>query len=304
MFSKILFIASNSDTETLALASTLRLATSLKATLEIQFFEPTLPASLQQYQEALRTGLQSKAQALLGRALEQAQVQHEQLALSQSFSQSAQAASFIADKVAREQIDLVIKEKSLHSPLFDCFSSDLALAKQCPCSLLWLRPDQSLPAQPKRLLVAVSVPDDPTLELAASTGARLTRTAAALASRWHSRTTLITCYTDALINMLNTFSHGDIAEDDRARWLRDVTENNEQSLRALMQLAQLPNADSVQILGNPEDAVTDYAYKKNIDLLLLGASNKPALANWVLGSTTEEILRKLPCATLLVKPTP
>ncbi len=301
MFTKILFVASNSDTDTLALASTLRLATSLNATLEIQFFEPKLPAALSKYQESLHTGLQSHAQALLGRALEQAQVKHDQLKLTQSFSQSHRAIDFIADKVAHNEIDLVVKEKSSHQPVLDYFSMDISLAKKCPCSLLWLRPDLPLPAQPKRLAVAIEIADEQCDDLTNSTSAQLSRTAAALAGIWKSRVTLLTCYTDALISMLSTFSHGEIADNDRQRWLQDITENNEQTLQNLATLANISAPDTVQILGNPKVDIAEYAKKKKVDLLLLGASNKPALANFILGSTCEEILRALPCTTLLLK---
>jgi universal stress protein E len=302
MFNRILYVSSNSDTETLALASTLRLATSLKATLEVQFFEPELPASLKKYQKTLHTGIQTRAQTLLGRAIEQAQVKHDQLSLTQSFSQSPRMTECIAEKVSRKHFDLVVKEKTLQQPLFDYFSMDLSLAKKCPCSLLWLRPDQSLPAQPKRLAVAIEVKEEMGSEFTNSTSAYLSQTAAALAGVWHSRVTWLTCYSDALINMLNTFSHGDIADNDRQRWLQDVNESNERALQKLANLANFSAPDTVQILGNPEDAIVNYALEKKIDLLLLGASNKPALTNWILGSTSEEILRNMPCATLLLKP--
>ncbi|BFM10588.1 hypothetical protein R50072_07410 [Simiduia litorea] len=299
MYSNILFISTNSPTEENAITSALSIAKKLGATLEIFVAEPEIPTALENYKKAFKDTLRSDVQSRLASALDRASLTPASVSVKISFTAVAKLTDAIATKVNREGFSLVIKEKSIKSGLFDFLSTDMALAKHCPCSMLFLRPDQVITQSPKRFGVALS--RDPQEALESSMAAALTKVGAALSDQFNSRLTLITCYTDAIINMLNTFSHGEIAEKDRADWERGIAHENDTTLRKLAAIAGIETPDTIQILGNPEDALTDYASSKKLDLLIVGATNKSHLTNFLLGSTTEELLRNLPCALLLVK---
>jgi len=53
--------------------------------------------------------------------------------------------------------------------------------------------------------------------------------------------------------------------------------------------------------GRPFAEIIAYAREKNIDLIVLATHGRGAIAHALLGSTTEKVVRKAPCAVLTVR---
>jgi len=54
-------------------------------------------------------------------------------------------------------------------------------------------------------------------------------------------------------------------------------------------------------LGRPFAEIIGYAKENNIDLIVMGTHGRGAIAHMLLGSTTEKVVRKAPCAVLTVR---
>jgi len=54
-------------------------------------------------------------------------------------------------------------------------------------------------------------------------------------------------------------------------------------------------------LGRPFAEIITYAREQNINLIVLGTHGRGAIAHALLGSTTEKVVRKAPCAVLTVR---
>lgn len=61
------------------------------------------------------------------------------------------------------------------------------------------------------------------------------------------------------------------------------------------------NYQSELISGDAYKEISDYVKKKNIDLLLIGATGKTMISRILLGSLTEQIARDLPCSMISAK---
>jgi len=57
----------------------------------------------------------------------------------------------------------------------------------------------------------------------------------------------------------------------------------------------------VVALGNPFEQIIRYARQEKIDLVIIGTHGHSALASMLLGSVTEKVIRKAPCAVLSVR---
>ena len=55
--------------------------------------------------------------------------------------------------------------------------------------------------------------------------------------------------------------------------------------------------------GRPFSEIITYAREKEIELIVLGTHGRGAIAHVLLGSTTEKVVRKAPCAVLTVRST-
>lgn len=55
------------------------------------------------------------------------------------------------------------------------------------------------------------------------------------------------------------------------------------------------------VLGRPFAEIIGYARDNEIDLIVLGTHGRGAIAQMLLGSTTEKVVRKAPCAVLTIR---
>ena len=56
------------------------------------------------------------------------------------------------------------------------------------------------------------------------------------------------------------------------------------------------------LAGNPPEELSKYAVVQNIDLLVVGVTGHGRVEKLFVGSTTDRIIRKAPCAVLSVRP--
>jgi nucleotide-binding universal stress UspA family protein len=67
-------------------------------------------------------------------------------------------------------------------------------------------------------------------------------------------------------------------------------------------LAELPRPATCEVLlGRPFAEIIRYAREQAIDLIVMGTHGRGAIAQMLLGSTAEKVVRKAPCAVLTVR---
>lgn len=62
-----------------------------------------------------------------------------------------------------------------------------------------------------------------------------------------------------------------------------------------------PAVETEVVLGRPFFEIIRYAKEHDIDLIVMGTHGRGALAHVLLGSTTEKVVRKAPCAVMTVR---
>lgn len=59
--------------------------------------------------------------------------------------------------------------------------------------------------------------------------------------------------------------------------------------------------ETVVLTGRPAHAITEYARKKGVDLIVVGSQGKSGIERLILGSIAESIIRTADCMVLVVK---
>ena len=62
-----------------------------------------------------------------------------------------------------------------------------------------------------------------------------------------------------------------------------------------------PEPITSTVLGRPFAEIIGYAREHELDLIVMGTHGRGAIAQMLLGSTTEKVVRKAPCAVLSVR---
>jgi len=60
-------------------------------------------------------------------------------------------------------------------------------------------------------------------------------------------------------------------------------------------------ADGVEIQGDPEHAIAEYAAEWGADLIVVGASDRPRVEKFFVGSVSEAVVKHSSCSVLVVK---
>jgi nucleotide-binding universal stress UspA family protein len=53
-------------------------------------------------------------------------------------------------------------------------------------------------------------------------------------------------------------------------------------------------------VGNPADEILDFARDENVDLIVIPSRGKSGLRRWMIGSVAERVVRRAPCAVLVL----
>jgi nucleotide-binding universal stress UspA family protein len=82
-----------------------------------------------------------------------------------------------------------------------------------------------------------------------------------------------------------------------------VEERSNEKLRALEdEVKKLGITATTHIAhGRPDVVLTDYAKHHNVSMIAIGTSGKSGVEHFVLGSTTERLMRSAPCPVLAVR---
>jgi len=121
--------------------------------------------------------------------------------------------------------------------------------------------------------------------------------AKAIADRFGSRMDLLYCFPTPSFpdttGLLNPFSP-EVLED-----ARDACERQLQGLLSAEECRQY-HAKAIVLPSDPLDAITDYAKREGIDLIVMGTHGRTGLTHMFLGSVAERVVRTAPCPVLTV----
>ena len=67
-------------------------------------------------------------------------------------------------------------------------------------------------------------------------------------------------------------------------------------------LQEKPGSISSLLKGNPVELIPQYAHKHHIDMLVLGTVSRSGIPGLTIGNTAEDIMQKVSCSLLMVKP--
>jgi len=214
-------------------------------------------------------------------------------------SEGAEVAE-ILKQIAVGNHDLVVKsmDRTQGSALWP--SVDLQLLRQCPTALWLLHPDH--PSRVQHLLAAVDldVDSDPDHALINETVMEMATSLAVI--------------DNGLLDVLHAWwmpeesglRHGLLREPKEVVDQLVATAKNEAHwcLSKLTERHAHPDIDmhTRLIAGQPAEVIPTYAAEQGVDTLIMGTVGRTGFANLLIGNTAEDVLKKLHCSLLVVRP--
>lgn len=203
----------------------------------------------------------------------------------------------IVRQVIKGQHDLVIKTADGNLDRGHFFSGIAqSLMRTCPCPVWVLKPD--IHGQFNRVLAAVDMEDDD--EAHTEMNYRIAEFAHGIATRENSELHFITACDLWMESALRRRAGDDEIDDMLTERLNQVREKLEQFLMQIdvdMERTQLHVPH-----GAPSDMIHDVATSIQADLIVLGTVCRTGIAGFLIGNTAEQLLTRLGCSVLALKP--
>ena len=122
--------------------------------------------------------------------------------------------------------------------------------------------------------------------------------ARALARKFGASLHLLHVFEDpVLMGAVTPESYVPEAPETRAAVMKGAQERLDHRLRPSDRLS----ATGEIVMGSPARAVTDYAARSAIDLIVMGTHGREGIAHLLLGSIAERVVRTAPCPVLTVR---
>lgn len=302
-FNNILFVSHGVTDETEALKQAISLARNNKAELKAVIVCPDFPKEMADYKGKYESSLIEQLQASIHKTREVVKVSEVDVPVQIEVESGDTPAIRIIRHVIKGSHDLVIKEAEPKASGKGFMAMDMELLRKSPCPVWLTRPISRHRGEMK---VAVAIDPESMAPEGHDLSVRLLQLANSLAASCSGVLDIVSCW---------NFEHEDYLRSNASMRIR-VSKSELDELVVKRQSAHRAALDALihesaitgcenriqHIKGLPEQAIPDFIEKNSIDILVMGTVARTGIYSFVIGNTAENILQKLSCSLLALKP--
>jgi universal stress protein E len=298
-FHNILFVSNGIADKTEALKQSLRLAHNNKAKLKAFIVIPELPSKMADYMKGYESFHINQLKESIQVILNQMNVGVEEISLQIEVLNDNKPADSIIRQVIRNSHDLIIKETEIKDDIAGFKAIDMELLRKSPCPV-WL----SRPSKPqKNIRIAVAIDPEDSASESHHLSLRLLALSSSLADIFGAELHLISCWDFPLEDSLHYAPWIDI---EREEMQRNVIEARTLHFSALEKLLKQSGVAGKMHLhherGRPDQVIPQMIENKKIDILVMGTLARTGIPGFIIGNTAENVLQKINCSLIALKP--
>ncbi|SHO59325.1 universal stress protein [Vibrio quintilis] len=299
-YHNLLYVSHGTTDETEGLKQALSLARNNDAPLKVLIVCPDFPAEFPGYQKDYQESILAVAEARVQRTRDALKLEEGAVEVSMALVSDTTPAINIIQHVLQHGHDLVIKEAESQDNRCGLKTIDMNLLRKCPVPV-WL----CRPIQHSRQHIRVAVAIDPKAQEAAaeSLSKRMLALSRSLADSCSGELHILSCWDYEFEAYLrgNMWIKTSDAEIDQTI-VRTQAEHRA-ALDALIQSSGISGLHQIHHLrGKATELIPDFAQNQNIDILVMGTVARTGLPGFMIGNTAENIVQKLNCSLMGLKP--
>ncbi|SDK69920.1 universal stress protein [Microbulbifer yueqingensis] len=297
---KVMFVSHAIEDENDGLQQAVSLAHTSGAELRIVAVCPALPEDFEDYSDAYGEGLTGRVESSLDAVRKEQGLSAEDLPASIEVECGSAPANRVIRRVMEEDFDMVIKNVEGRSRRKGFKAMDMELLRKCPCPV-WLCRPLHHGRDDIRVLVAV----DPECEEghAYDLAIRLLRLSRALADSWDGTLHIVSCWDYDVDAYLRHNFPLDLPDEEIDRIVEQAGAKHRAKLDVLIRAAGIGGAMEIHhTIANPARFIPLLVEEKEFDLLVMGTVARTGIPGFIMGNTAENILQKLGCSLLALKP--
>lgn len=299
-FHNILFVSHGVKDETEALQLALKLASKNEAQLRILITCPPFPDTLSEYKASYEESLIDKMNKAIQSAKSGLGFTKRKIPIDIEVDCGTTPDIRIIRHVLKNSHDLLIKAAETPEGMKGFKALDMELLRKCPCALFLYRPLKHT-LQDIRIAVAIDPKDEE--PAAQDLSLRLLAIAHSLNTFYQGKLSILSCWELILENYLRDSVWIKISEDELEKMVIEEQQDHGLLLRDLIKRSQIPAQYHIEHpKGQPEEVIPAIITHKKIDILVMGTVARNGISGFIIGNTAENILQKIDCSLLALKP--
>lgn len=296
-FKNILVVSATASGDNKALERAVRLASdnAARLTVAVCFDEKEYEQSFHQLVNEIVLGLEEQLEIIVEPARKQGLIVETRVLVGKAFIE-------IIKQVLRNGHDLVMKtaQETSRAELLLFSSTDMKLMRKCPCPVWMISP--RLGETTGSILAAV----DP--DAVEGEGQALNTTIMELAT---SLSMLEECPLHVVhawsVPYEDTLRHSPflrVSHPDAAKHIAEIETRHKNGLNNLVAKFHrvAPEMNVHLIKGGAWEVIPTLAKEKNVEVVIMGTVCRTGLAGLIIGNTAEEVLQRMDCSVLAIKP--
>jgi nucleotide-binding universal stress UspA family protein len=292
-FKKILFVSRGITKDSEGLSQALRIAQGNQSDLTVMVLVPEFPREMTAYQEKYQTFIIADMKETIAKITE--------IPVTIDVQIDQTPAIRIIQNVLKNGHDLVIKDAETPEKHKGFKAIDMDLMRKCPCPV-WLCKS----AGKDDHLIKIAVAIDPESKEAAATdmSKRMIEISSSMAEKSKGQLHVVSCWDFEIEGFLRHNPWVKSEEEEIQRLLRESKAEHKEALNILIQKSAIENKsyDLHHIHGQAEEEIPALVEKENIDILIMGTVARTGIPGFIIGNTAENILQKVSCSIIALKP--
>ena len=318
-FHNILFVSQGLTDESSALKQALNLARNNNAELKVLIVRPELPKEMCDYKDKFDKSLVAQTKVSIQAARDAIKlgntdvpvdievdnsdpfvIRYGKTAIQVEVESGGTPAVRIIRQVLKNSHDLVIKEVEPKEGGKGFKAVDMELLRKCPCPVLISRP---INRHRDEIKVAVAVDPQSLTPESHDLSLRLLEIARAYADKCDRELNIISCWDYELEESLRHNPWITMKKEEVDGIVSEACHQSLAALESLIEQAKISGKMRVHhIRGSAEKIIPKLIDESGIDVLIMGTVARTGIPGFIIGNTAENVVQKLGCSLLAMKP--
>jgi len=267
--------------------------------LKLLVIRPDFPKNISEYESHYIKWVEEQVHKSLTSALKALKLPPQNIPLTIEV-ESDDPATQVIRHVLREENDFVIKEAEPNEGEIGFKAMDMELLRKCPCPL-WLH--RSVKEGFENFRVAVAVNPEDVEEVGHNLSLRLLELSHALANKYNGELHIISCWDYEFEEYLRYNSQVQMQSYEIINAIKEAQIKHKTALKELISDSHIGDKAQISHMrGEPDKMIPKYIEDSKIDIIVMGTVARTGITGFFIGNTAENILQKLRCSLLAVKP--
>jgi nucleotide-binding universal stress UspA family protein len=296
-----LYVSHGTADETEGLKQALSLARNNNAPLSVLVVCPKFPDEFPDYRKKYEESLIAQAEASIRSTKEAIKLEEGLVDISIELVSDKTPSTKIIQHVLQHGHDLLIKDAEPRDGRGSGFKAiDMDLLRKCPCAVWLCRP---IAHSRQHIQVAVAIDPESSEQAAEDLSKRMLALSRSLADSCSGELHIISCWDYEFESSLRGNVWVKVSDAQIAEAVLNTQQAHRTVLESLIKAAGVSGSQQVHHLrGRAEECIPSFAKDKKIDILVMGTVARTGIPGFIIGNTAENIVQKLSCSLMALKP--